>query len=128
MILFDRKKYELHKKIFLHEAGNIVQNAVKSITPRDSARPPKDTSKSVTGALKRSIKTQNEGKNRVWVGVSETGNQVKYARIHEYGGTIKRGRNGKTWYIVIPARSYLRKTLEDNSVQNEVQKIFQKIV
>jgi phage gpG-like protein len=44
---------------------------------------------------------------------------IKYAAIHEYGGTIpKRGRsrNGKST-ITIPRRSYIRRALDDRRTQ-----------
>ena len=38
---------------------------------------------------------------------------VRYAAIHEFGGTIRMNRGGKSWNVTIPKREYLKPTFRN---------------
>ena len=82
-----------------------------------------DTPKVRTGHLRRSIQSGVNKKGKNIEGY--VGSNVKYAAIHEFGGTIKPrtgeyltfildGQFKKVKQVVIPKRSYLKDTIENN--------------
>ena len=86
------------------------------------------------GALRNSIKKDSTQENDGKTFLSRIGNNLIYARIHEYGGVIKakkakalRFQIGGKWVMVksvtMPERSYLRTAVNDN--KDNILKIFE---
>lgn len=91
-----------------------------------------------SGRLRASIGHRVERRGREIVGILGAG--VKYARIHELGGTIKpktapylhfqvRGQWVKVKEVTIPARPYLRPPLDPRIISPLIEKaIFEKVM
>lgn len=71
----------------------------------------------VTHKLKDSIQQEVKSEGNFIEGSVFSAGDLPYARIHEYGGDISRVSKGKRahdYTIHIPARSYMRTSLEEN--------------
>ncbi len=120
---FDAKLKEKIRK-GLDRAAITLQNGIKKqLSTNPSPSRPGKSPGVKTGALRRSIQVDRTKINELSVGV---GSNLKYARIHEYGGVITpvRAKALKfpvadgTWVITqkvnMPARPYLRPALKKN--------------
>ena len=92
-----------------------LQDKILLITPRDLARPPKNSSRKVTGNLKKSIWSQKISDLEHVVGVRKWFYDTEIYWAYQEFGTVK-----------MPPRSYLRKWLEDNKrdIEAVIQRLF----
>ncbi len=69
----------------------------------------------VTGALSRSIQQRVVSTPVSVEGIVYSAGDVKYAAIHEYGGSVKRyGRKAGDYTVNMPQRSFMRTSLAEN--------------
>ena len=96
-------------------AAEAFADDIRSITPRDPKRPPKDPSKPVTGNLQRSItyEVNNNLEATIWVDMSYQGEPtrtplIEYARYQEFGTPTMRPRSYLRLWVV----KFAEKTLK----------------
>ena len=96
-------------------AAEAFADDIRSITPRDPKRPPKDPSKPVTGNLQRSItyEVNNNLEATIWVDMSYQGEPtrtplIEYARYQEVGTPTMRPRSYLRLWVVRFAEKTLK--------------------
>ncbi len=69
----------------------------------------------VTSDLARSIQLRVESSTQAVTGYVYSAGDVKYAAIHEYGGSVTRyGRKAGDYTVRMPQRSFMRTSLAEN--------------
>lgn len=114
----------------LNSTVSEIEKEISEITPRDKNRPPKDPERKVSWNLKRSIRSEmiNDFNYVIWV---MQWDEESYAAMQEFWWVVEIPRRRKwvviwTYFVYIPPRSYLRKTIEEKS--EKFEKYFQKVI